>query len=243
MEWRAGYSKYHNEALSTGQGLDTSTEVGIPGANYDDFSSGISTITMNQGSTVGHLDAERSSAAGRTSPARRAATRRPRPSRRPCGRRVAEPFFEHLVGRERFHPAADPGEAPVAHAAEHRLGLRVGEPVDQPQASLFDLGGDGPLQPQGDAAQPMAPVDVQVDRLPGGLRTGRRPSSSRPIRPMEPIASPLFVADDPTRRPAAFRKASRIASRPPPAGCAARARGCTRGRLSGRAGWVIRVQG
>ncbi len=49
MEWRAGYSKYHNEALSTGQGLDTSTEVGIPGANYDDFSSGISTFTINQG--------------------------------------------------------------------------------------------------------------------------------------------------------------------------------------------------
>ncbi len=49
MEWRAGYLKYHNEALSTGQGLNTSTEVGIPGANYDAFSSGISTITINQG--------------------------------------------------------------------------------------------------------------------------------------------------------------------------------------------------
>ena len=49
MEWRAGYSKYHNVALSTGQGLDTSTEVGIPGANYDDFASGISQITMNDG--------------------------------------------------------------------------------------------------------------------------------------------------------------------------------------------------
>ena len=49
MEWRAGYLKYHNEALSTGQGLDTSTQVGIPGANYDEFSSGISQITINQG--------------------------------------------------------------------------------------------------------------------------------------------------------------------------------------------------
>jgi len=49
MEWRAGYLKYHNEALSTGQGLNTSTEVGIPGANYDDFSSGISQITINDG--------------------------------------------------------------------------------------------------------------------------------------------------------------------------------------------------
>ena len=49
MEWRAGYSTYHNEALVAGTGLNTSTEVGIPGANYDDFSSGISRITINQG--------------------------------------------------------------------------------------------------------------------------------------------------------------------------------------------------
>jgi hypothetical protein len=49
MEWRAGLSKYHNEALSQGTGLETSTEVGIPGANYDEFSSAISTITLNQG--------------------------------------------------------------------------------------------------------------------------------------------------------------------------------------------------
>ena len=51
MEWRAGYMKYHNEALSTGQGLDTSTEVGIPGANYDEFSSGISRIVIQNGFT------------------------------------------------------------------------------------------------------------------------------------------------------------------------------------------------
>ncbi len=49
MEWRAGYSTYHNEAISEGSGLDTATEVGIPGANYDLFSSGISQITINQG--------------------------------------------------------------------------------------------------------------------------------------------------------------------------------------------------
>jgi hypothetical protein len=49
MEWRAGFSKYHNEALTQGSGLTTSTEVGIPGANYDEFSSGISQITINQG--------------------------------------------------------------------------------------------------------------------------------------------------------------------------------------------------
>lgn len=51
MEWRAGYSKYHNEAQSTGQGLESSTEVGIPGANYDDFSSGISSINIGNGFT------------------------------------------------------------------------------------------------------------------------------------------------------------------------------------------------
>jgi hypothetical protein len=51
MEWRAGFMKYHNEALSTGQGLDSSTEVGIPGANYDEFSSGISRISIGNGFT------------------------------------------------------------------------------------------------------------------------------------------------------------------------------------------------
>ena len=51
MEWRAGYLKYHNEALSTGTGLDSSTEVGIPGANFDEFSSGISRISIGNGLT------------------------------------------------------------------------------------------------------------------------------------------------------------------------------------------------
>jgi hypothetical protein len=51
MEWRAGFLKYHNEALSSGTGLDSSTEVGIPGANYDEFSSGISRITIQNGFT------------------------------------------------------------------------------------------------------------------------------------------------------------------------------------------------
>jgi hypothetical protein len=51
MEWRAGFMKYHNEALSTGQGVDSSTEVGIPGANYDAFSSGISRISIGNGFT------------------------------------------------------------------------------------------------------------------------------------------------------------------------------------------------
>ena len=50
-EWRAGYMKYHNEALSTGDGLNTATEVGIPGANYDAFSSGLSRIVLQNGFT------------------------------------------------------------------------------------------------------------------------------------------------------------------------------------------------
>jgi outer membrane receptor protein involved in Fe transport len=52
MEWRAGFMKYHNEALSAGQGLDSSTQVGIPGANYDEFSSGISRINIQNGFTA-----------------------------------------------------------------------------------------------------------------------------------------------------------------------------------------------
>jgi hypothetical protein len=51
MEWRGGYMRYHNEALSTGDGLTTSTDVGIPGANYDDFSSGLSRIVLQNGFT------------------------------------------------------------------------------------------------------------------------------------------------------------------------------------------------
>ena len=51
MEWRAGFVKYHNEALSEGSGIDSSTQVGIPGANYDEFSSGISRITIGNGFT------------------------------------------------------------------------------------------------------------------------------------------------------------------------------------------------
>ena len=51
MEWRAGYMKYHNEALSSGDGIDSATQVGIPGVNIDRFSSGISRITIENGFT------------------------------------------------------------------------------------------------------------------------------------------------------------------------------------------------
>ena len=51
MEWRAGYLKYHNEALSTADGIDSATQLGIPGVNLDRFSSGISRITIQNGLT------------------------------------------------------------------------------------------------------------------------------------------------------------------------------------------------
>jgi Carboxypeptidase regulatory-like domain len=47
MDVRGGVSYYHNIALSQGTGLDTSTEVGIPNANIDEFTSGLSRINVN----------------------------------------------------------------------------------------------------------------------------------------------------------------------------------------------------
>ena len=45
IDVRGGLNYYHNITSTTGQGLTTSTEVGIPGANLNDFTSGISTST------------------------------------------------------------------------------------------------------------------------------------------------------------------------------------------------------
>ncbi len=47
MDVRGGVSYYHNTTTTQGAGLNTSTEVGIPGANIDEFSSGISRININ----------------------------------------------------------------------------------------------------------------------------------------------------------------------------------------------------
>ena len=44
MDVRGGVSYYHNETFTEGDGLTTSTDVGIPGANIDQYTSGISTI-------------------------------------------------------------------------------------------------------------------------------------------------------------------------------------------------------
>ena len=47
LDVRGGLNYYHNVTAAQGQGLNTSTEVGIPGANLDEFTSGISSININ----------------------------------------------------------------------------------------------------------------------------------------------------------------------------------------------------
>jgi Carboxypeptidase regulatory-like domain len=46
MDVRGGVNYYHNVALSQGDGLTTSTDVGIPGANIDDYTSGLSRVLI-----------------------------------------------------------------------------------------------------------------------------------------------------------------------------------------------------
>jgi hypothetical protein len=47
LEARFGVSWYHNVAVTTADGLKTSSEVGIPGVNLDNFSSGLTTINIS----------------------------------------------------------------------------------------------------------------------------------------------------------------------------------------------------
>jgi hypothetical protein len=49
LDARAGYVYYHNVALAQGAGLNTSEEVGIRGANLDEFTSGLTQIEIQQG--------------------------------------------------------------------------------------------------------------------------------------------------------------------------------------------------
>ncbi|HET7695623.1 MAG TPA: carboxypeptidase regulatory-like domain-containing protein [Vicinamibacterales bacterium] len=49
MDVRGGLNYYRNITETTGAGLTTSTEVGIRGANLNEFTSGISQITLNNG--------------------------------------------------------------------------------------------------------------------------------------------------------------------------------------------------
>jgi hypothetical protein len=46
MEVRGGLNYYHNVAITEANGLDQSTDVGIPGANIDEYTSGLSRITI-----------------------------------------------------------------------------------------------------------------------------------------------------------------------------------------------------
>jgi hypothetical protein len=52
LEARFGVSWYHNVAVSQADGLKTSDEVGIPGVNLDNFSSGLTTINIQNGFTT-----------------------------------------------------------------------------------------------------------------------------------------------------------------------------------------------
>jgi len=47
FDLRGGLNYYHNVAVSQGDGLTTSADVGIPGANLDPFTSGLSRISIN----------------------------------------------------------------------------------------------------------------------------------------------------------------------------------------------------
>jgi carboxypeptidase family protein/TonB-dependent receptor-like protein len=47
MDIRGGLNYYRNVTSTTGKGLTTSSDIGIPGANLNEFTSGISQITLN----------------------------------------------------------------------------------------------------------------------------------------------------------------------------------------------------
>jgi len=49
MEARSGLNYFHNKAVSAADGLRTSQELGIPGANINDWTSGVTTITVQNG--------------------------------------------------------------------------------------------------------------------------------------------------------------------------------------------------
>jgi hypothetical protein len=49
MDAHGGVNTYHNTALSAANGLTTSSDFGIPGANLDQFTSGLSRIEIQQG--------------------------------------------------------------------------------------------------------------------------------------------------------------------------------------------------
>src|SRR5437660_12357715 len=52
MEARGGMNYFHNKAVSGGDLLSTATDLGIRGANIDDWSSGMTQIQINQGTSA-----------------------------------------------------------------------------------------------------------------------------------------------------------------------------------------------
>jgi hypothetical protein len=49
MDAHGGVSYYHNTATSAGQGLNTASDLGIPGANLNDFTSGMTRVEIQNG--------------------------------------------------------------------------------------------------------------------------------------------------------------------------------------------------
>jgi hypothetical protein len=52
MEARGGMNYFHNKAVSAGDGLKTAQELGIRGANIDDWTSGVTSIDIGNGSST-----------------------------------------------------------------------------------------------------------------------------------------------------------------------------------------------
>ena len=58
-EFRVGVAHYHNDALQTDYGTTASKDIGIPGVNIDQWTSGLASININGGFStplVGYVD-------------------------------------------------------------------------------------------------------------------------------------------------------------------------------------------
>ena len=62
LDVRGGLNYYHNVTTTQGNGLTTSTELGIPGVNIDDYTSGITQIAIANHATAPQTTPTRSSA-------------------------------------------------------------------------------------------------------------------------------------------------------------------------------------
>ena len=75
LDVRGGLNYYHNVALSQGDDLNTSTDVGIPGANLDDYTSGLTQVRSRR---LHQSDCSGSRRACRGTAPKRRGTSRPR---------------------------------------------------------------------------------------------------------------------------------------------------------------------